>query len=82
MVTILSCGRMLSHRDVSTLQPHGLQPTRLLCPWDFPWQDSWSGLPVPPPGALADSGIDPLSPALADGFFTTELPGKPVVLIK
>ena len=26
-----------SHSVVSdTLQPHGLQPTRLLCPWDFP----------------------------------------------
>ena len=25
---------MLSH--VQLLQPHGLQPTRLLCPWNFP----------------------------------------------
>ena len=27
--------------------PHGLQPTRLLCPWDF--QEYWSGLPLPSP---------------------------------
>ena len=23
-----------------TLRPHGLQPTRLLCPWDFPGKNS------------------------------------------
>ena len=23
-----------------SLQPHGLQPTRLLCPWDFPGKDT------------------------------------------
>ena len=27
--------------------------------------------------ALLGSGIEPLSPALAEGFFTTEPPGKP-----
>ena len=25
------------------LQPHGLQPTRLLCPWDFPDKDTGMG---------------------------------------
>ena len=52
------------------LQPHGLQPTRLLCPWNF----SWSGLLCPPPGDLPDSGIAPvflIFPALAGGFFAT-----------
>ena len=30
---------MLSRSVMSnSLQPHGLQPTRLLCPWDFPGQ--------------------------------------------
>ena len=37
----------------------------------------WSGLPFPPPGDLSDPGIEPTSPALAGGFFTTEPPGKP-----
>ena len=40
----------------------------------------WSGLPSPPPGDLPDPGIEPVSPAapaLADGSFTTEPPGKP-----
>ena len=30
------------------------------------------------PGDLADPGIEPSSPALAGGFFTTEPPGKPL----
>ena len=42
-------------------------------------QEYLSGLSVPPPGGLADPGIEPTSPAspaLAGRFFTTELPGK------
>ena len=42
----------------------------------FSRQDYWSGLPFPPPGDLPDSRIEPVSPALAGGFFTTEPPGK------
>ena len=30
-------------------QPHGLQPTRLLHPWDFPGKQYWSGVPLPSP---------------------------------
>ena len=40
-------------------------------------QEYWSGLLFPSPGDLPDPGIKPVSPALSDGFFTTELPGKP-----
>ena len=46
----------------------------------FSRQEYWSGLPCPPPGHLPDPGIEPASfasSALADGFFTTEPPGKP-----
>ena len=28
----------------NSLRPHGLQPTRLLCPWGSSRQESWSGL--------------------------------------
>ena len=45
----------------------------------FSRQEYWSGLPYPPPGDLPDPGIKPVSPALADGFFTTEPPGKPII---
>ena len=41
------------------------------------WQEYWNGLPFPPPKDLPDSGIKPVSPALAGGFFTTGPPRKP-----
>ena len=43
----------------------------------FPRQEYWSGLPFPFPGDLPDPGIEPMSPALTGGFFTSELSGKP-----
>ena len=46
----------------------------LLCPWDSPRQEYWSGLPFPSPGDFPKPGIQPpslMSPALAEGFFTT-----------
>ena len=42
-------------------------------------QKYWSRLPFPPPWNLPDPGMKFGSPALADGFFTTEPPGKPKV---
>ena len=54
-----------------------------LCPWDFPWQECWSGLPFRTPGDLSNPEIQPMSlasPALAGGFFTTAAPGKPTLL--
>ena len=47
----------------------------------FPREEYWSELPFPSPWDLPDSEIEPMSLALAGGFFffTTELPGKPNV---
>ena len=42
----------------------------------FPMQEYWSGLPFPPPRNLLNPGIEPMSPALAGRFFTTETGGK------
>ena len=42
----------------------------------FSRQEYWSGVPFPPPEDLPDARIEPVSPALADGLFTTEPPGK------
>ena len=48
----------------------------------FPRQESWSGLPFPPPGALPNPGIKLLSPVLTGGFFTTAPPGRPFPELK
>ena len=38
--------------------------------------EHWSGLSFPSLGDLPNSGIKPMSPALAGGFFTIVPPGK------
>ena len=46
----------------------------------FSRQEYWDGLPFPSLGNLPNPGIETISfmsPALAGGFFTTKLPGKP-----
>ena len=42
----------------------------------FPRQEYWNGLPFPSLGDLPQPGIESVSPTLAGGFFTSELPGK------
>ena len=37
----------------------------------FPRQEYWRGLPFPSPGDLSHPWIEPASPALTGGFFTT-----------
>ena len=46
----------------NSLRLHGLQPARLLCPWNFPGKEYWSGLPFPSPGDLPNPGIKTYSP--------------------
>ena len=62
----------------SSSQPHGLQPSRLLCPCGFSRQEYWSGLPCPPPGDLPNPGIEPRSPTLQVDSLPTEPPGMPM----
>ena len=52
----------------------GKQPTMLLCPWNFPGKEYWSGLPCPTQGNLPDPGIKPVSPALPGRFSITVPP--------
>ena len=83
--------RLLLGRKVMTnpmSEVNSLSRVRLLVtPWtvahqaplsmEFPRQEYWSGLPFPSPGDLPNPRVEPSSPALADGFFTTAPPGKP-----
>ena len=52
-----------------SLQPHGLQPTRLLCPWDSPGKNTGE---CPPPGDHPNPEIEPRSPALQADFLPSE----------
>ena len=64
-----------------SLQSHGLQPARLLCPWGFSRQECWSGVPCSPPGDLPDPGFKPKSPAapaLQADYFTAEPLGEAI----
>ena len=55
----------VNHSVVSdSLQPHGLQPIRLLCSMGFSRQEYWSGLPFPSLGYLPNPEIKPRSPTL------------------
>ena len=47
----------------------------------FSREEYWSGLPFPSSRDLPDPGVKLGSPALVGGFFTAELPGKPLGLL-
>ena len=72
LCTVLSCSVVSN-----SLQPHGLQPAKLLWPWEFSRQEYWSGLPYPPPGYLPNPEIKPRSPTLQADSLLYEPPGKP-----
>ena len=61
---------------LTLLQPPGLQIVMSFCPWDFSGKNTGMGSHSPSPGDLSNTGIEPRSPALTGGFFTTEPPGK------
>ena len=48
----------------------------------LPRQEYLSWLPFPSPGDISNPGMEPVSPALAGGFFTAEPPGKPLTLVR
>ena len=61
---------VLNHSVVSnSLRPHGLQPSRFLCPREISRQEHWSGLPCPLSGGCPNPGIEPRVSCTAGGFF-------------
>ena len=56
-----------------SVQPYGLKPTRLLCPWNSPDKNPGVGCHALLQGIFLTQGSNPslMSPALAGGFFTT-----------
>ena len=70
---------LIYYQSCLTLQIHGLQPTRFLCPCDFPGKNTEAGCYFLLKGIFPDPGIEPASPTsspLAGKFFITEPPGK------
>ena len=66
---MLGCGQLFATPQTIAYQP---PPST-----GFSQHECWSGLHFPPPGDLPDPGTEPMSPALAGGFLTTEPPGSP-----
>ena len=68
---------MLSHfSQVQSCVTHGLQPTRLLCQWDFPGKNAGVGYRAIHQGIFPTQGWNPCS-CIAGRFFTTGPPGNP-----
>ena len=65
----------------NSLRPHGLQPTKLLCPWDFPGKSTGVGVPLPSPDLcctihpLSESEVAQSCPTLCDPM-DCSLPGS------
>ena len=61
------------------LQPHELEPARLLCPWDFPGKIlEWVAISFS--RDLPDPGTEPGSPALQVDALLSKPPEKPTIL--
>ena len=67
---------LFSHSVVSdSLQPHGLYPARLPCPWGFPENNFGVACHVLPQGIFPAQGLNPCLlqvSGIASEFFTTE----------
>ena len=58
------------------LQRHGLWPTRLLCPWDFPGKNTAVGCHLSP-GDFLDPRVEMASPPLAGRLYCLSHQGRP-----
>ena len=81
---ITMCAAVLSNSAVSdSLQPHGLQPIRQLCPSNFPGKNTGVSCHFPIPGDLPNVGIEPVSlesPILAGRFYVSMPPSSREIL--
>ena len=78
IVQLLSCVQLCNPMDYSPRgsSVHGIFQTRIL-EWKKK-KEYWNGLSFPSLEELSNPGIEPVSPALAGRFFTTEPPKKPL----
>ena len=75
-----SLGAVLSRSVVSDcLRPHGLEPARLLCPWDSPGKNTGVGAMPSSKGPSQPRDQTHVS-CTAGGFLPSEPPGNPRIL--
>ena len=71
-----TCVHAKSLQCPTLCDPHGLQPTRLLCPWDTPGKNTGGGCHALLQGIFPPKDRTQVS-LIAGGFFITEPPRKP-----
>ena len=64
---------------IQLLQPHGLQPSRLLCPWDFPGKNTGVGCHFLLQGTVLTQGSNLCFLHWQAGSFASEPPKKPIL---
>ena len=81
--TVVAGGGCLVAQSCPTLlRPHGQYVAHQTpLSMGFPRQEFWSELSFPSPGDLLHPGIKLMSPALTDGVFSTEPPGKSQTIV-
>ena len=67
---------IITQLHLTLLQPHGLQPARFLCPWDFSGKNTGVACHFLLQGIFPTQEFNPF-PRIAGRFFTSEPLGKP-----
>ena len=62
-----------------SLRPHGLQPTRLLCPWDFPGNSPGLDCHFPLQGIFPTQGLNPGLPHCRQTLYHLSHQGSPPI---
>ena len=61
---LICCCCLVTKSRLTLLQPHGVQPTRFLCPWDFPGKSTGVGCHFLLQGIFLTQGSNPCVPCL------------------
>ena len=65
-------------QDLNSPESESLSPCNPMQFMEFSRAEYWSRWPIPSPGDLPNTGIEPVSPAIQADSLPTELSGKPV----
>ena len=71
---------LVAKSHTTHLEPTDDSSSRLLCPWDFPGENTWVGCHFLLQRIFLTQGLNLRLQHWQAGFFTTEPPGKPTTL--